>query len=270
VAASAGPSPELAGGLVDRLRQAGCVFAEDEARLLLDAAGSPGELGAMVARRCAGDPLEQVLGWAEFRGLRIAVEPGVFVPRQRTECLVEQALPLARQAASAGGRPVVVDLCCGSGAVAVALAAALDAIELYAADVDQAAVRCAERNLAGVGQVVAGDLFEPLPRALLGRVDVLVANAPYVPTEAIALMPPEARLHEPPVALDGGPDGLDVLHRVVAGARPWLAPGGTVLVECSEGQAAALIDAVVRAGLHPRTAGCEAGGTTVVLGRREG
>src|SRR5919198_868550 len=104
--------------IVSRLRAAGCVFAEDEALLLISAAGSPGELAAMVDRRIAGLPLEHVLGWAEFCGLRIAVDPEVFVPRRRTELLVRQAIALARPGA------VVVDLCCGSGAVGAALAAA--------------------------------------------------------------------------------------------------------------------------------------------------
>jgi release factor glutamine methyltransferase len=105
--------------VIIRLRAAGCVFAEDEARLLISAARTPAELDAMVARRTAGLPLEQVLGWAEFCGLRIAVAPGVFVPRRRTEFLVRQAAELARPGA------VIVDLCCGAGAIGAALAAAV-------------------------------------------------------------------------------------------------------------------------------------------------
>src|SRR3954463_6070240 len=97
--------------VVARLRAAGCVFAEGEAQLLLSEAGAGAEVDVLVARRVAGEPLEQVLGWAECRGLRIAVAPGVFVPRRRTELLVEEALSLARPGA------VVVDLCCGSGAL---------------------------------------------------------------------------------------------------------------------------------------------------------
>src|ERR1700736_5409468 len=118
--------------IVSRLRAAGCVFAEDEARLLLSTARTLDELDAMVDRRVAGVPLEQVLGWAEFCGLRIAVAPGVFVPRRRTELLVREAASLARAAACLGPVPhqlTVVDLCCGSGAVGVALAHALGRIE---------------------------------------------------------------------------------------------------------------------------------------------
>ena len=112
-------------------------------------------------------------------------------------------------------------------------------VELHAADLDPAAVRCARRNVAAAGgRVYQGDLYAPLPKQLRGRVDVLVANAPYVPADAVALMPPEARLYEARVALDGGVDGLDVLRRVAAGAAEWLAPGGRLLVETSEAQAA--------------------------------
>src|SRR5215471_6877902 len=173
------PPPALS-AVVTRLRAAGCVFAEDEARLLVSAARTPAELADMVDRRAAGLPLEHVVGWAEFCGLRIVVTPGVFVPRRRTEFLVRQAIALAQ------ARPVVVDLCCGSGAVGAALAAALDPVELHAADVDPAAVACARRNLAAAGgRVYQGDLYEPLPAALHGRVDLLAANVPYIPTGEI-------------------------------------------------------------------------------------
>jgi release factor glutamine methyltransferase len=225
------------------------VFAEDEAEVLISAAATPAELTAMVDRRASGLPLEQVVGWAGFSGLRIAVAPGVFVPRRRTEFLVRQAIALAPP------RPVIVDLCCGSGAVGAALAAALDPAELHATDIDPAAVRCARRNLAAAGgHVYSGDLFEPLPAALHGRVDILAANVPYVPTGEVALLPAEARLHESRVALDGGGDGLDVLRRVAAQAPLWLAPGGSLLVEISEGQELQACDTTRRGGLVPRVA----------------
>jgi release factor glutamine methyltransferase len=251
--------------VVDRLRAAGCVFAEDEARLLVSTARTPADLAAMVDRRVAGFPLEHVLGWAEFCGLRVAVDPGVFVPRRRSEFLVHQAVASA-------GRPgdgplVVVDLCCGSGAVGLALAAALDPVDLHAADLDPAAVRCARRNLPADAHVYEGDLDAPLPAALRGRVDALVANAPYVPTGEIGLLPPEARVHEPRVALDGGADGLDLLRRVVDAAPGWLAPGGSLLVETSAHQAPALVAAVARAGLTPATTTSDDLAATVVIGR---
>jgi release factor glutamine methyltransferase len=232
--------------VVRTLLGAGCVFAEEEARLLVEQAHTPTELGAMLDRRVAGLPLEQILGWAEFCGRRIAIDPGVFVPRRRTEFLVQQAVR-----AAGGRRPaVVVDLCCGSGAVGVAVAAALGEVELHAVDIDPAAVTCARRNLTALGgQVRVGDLYDPLPQELRGRVDLLVACAPYVPTRAIELLPPESRDHEPRWAVDGGVDGLDVQRPLVLGAPPWLALGGSVLLESSEAQAAALAAVVDRTGL---------------------
>lgn len=248
--------------IVTMLRAAGCVFAEDEARLLVAAAQTPEELSAMVDRRREGLPLEHVLGWAEFRGLRIAVETGVFVPRQRTEYLVHQAIDLV----SAQVGAVIVDLCCGSGALGVAIAAAVREPELHASDIDAASVRCARRNLAAVGgSAYLGDLYRALPGSLRGRVDVLVANVPYVPTDAMPLLPPEARDHEPQVALDGGADGLDVLRRVAAEAPQWLAPGGHLLIETSRRQAPQALDALARTGLSPRMARCEESNATVVI-----
>lgn len=241
------------------LRAAGCVFAEDEATILLDAAG---DLDALVARRVAGEPLEVVVGWAEFCGLRIEIDPGVFVPRRRTELLVREAARLAPPE-----RAVVVDLCCGSGALGVALATMVPSVSLYAADVEPAAVRCARRNVATVGgQVFEGDLDAPLPDALVGRVDLLLANVPYVPSEAIGTMPPEARLYEPLVTLDGGADGLDVLLRVASVAPRWLAPGGRLLVETSEAQVPAASAAFEAVGLAARVVSDEESGGTVLVG----
>ncbi|PZG87549.1 putative protein N(5)-glutamine methyltransferase [Streptomyces sp. NTH33] len=245
------------------MRAAGCVFAEEEAELLLAGARTPDELAALVDRRVAGLPLEQVLGRAEFHGLRIAVEPGVFVPRRRTEFLVDQA------AARAPDASVVVDLCCGSGAVGVALAAVLGPLELHAADIDPAAVRCARRNVTPVnGTVHTGDLFAALPGELRGRVDILAANVPYVPTREVGLLPPEARDHESLVALDGGADGLDVLRRVAAEAPAWLAPGGCLLAETSERQAPQALAVFTRAGLTARLAVSEDLCANVVVGTK--
>jgi release factor glutamine methyltransferase len=270
------PSAPTRSAIVTRLRAAGCVFAEDEARMLIAAAPTPPDLVAMVDRRVAGLPLEHVVGFAQFCGLRIVVAPGVFVPRHRTEFLIREAVRLAHNRDQStdglGSHPpmVVLDLCCGSGAVGVALASALGRVELYAADVDPAAVRCARRNVAAVGgQVYEGDLFDPLPASLRGRVDIVAANVPYVPTEAIGLMPPEARLHEPRVALDGGPDGLDVLRRVAADAPRWLKPGGHLLIETSEQQATNAVAAFTRNGLTARVANSAELNATVVIGTRQ-
>ena len=256
--------------IVRRLRAAGCVFAEDEAALLIAESESPDELDAMVDRRVAGLPLEYLLGWAQFCGLRIAVEPGVFVPRRRTEFLAQQAIELAlasSHSASPARPPIVVDLCCGSGAIGTAVIAAVAFANVFAADIDAAAVRSARLNMAN-GQVYVGDLFEALPPALRGAIDVLVANTPYVPSDAIALMPPEARLYEARIALDGGPDGLDVQRRVAEAAPLWLRPGGHLLVETSEEQApfaAALFESF---GMPARIVHSEELFATVVIGAR--
>jgi release factor glutamine methyltransferase len=257
---SKGALMSVSPSVVMRLRAAGCVFAEDEALLLSTSAGTPDELDAMVEQRAAGLPLEHILGWAEFCGRRIIVGAGVFVPRRRTEFLVEQAACLI----SPGG--VVVDLCCGSGAVGAALGARVEGLELWAVDIDPLAVGCARRNVGG--QVLVGDLYEPLPFSLRGRVDVLVANAPYVPTEAIGLLPPEARLHEPRAALDGGLDGLDVHRGVAAEAASWLAPGGHVLIETSERQSSRTAALLQDAGLTTRVVSSEPLDATVVIGAR--
>jgi release factor glutamine methyltransferase len=245
------------------------VFAEDEASLLIAAARDPAELARLVGQRAAGMPLEQVLGWAEFCGLRIVVEPGVFTPRRRTEFLAGQAILLARRNPAASP-PVVVDLCCGSGAVAAAVAAALPGTDLHAVDIDPAAVRCARRNLAASGQVYQGDLYQPLPGTLRGRVDVLIANAPYVPTAEVGLLPAEARSYEPRSSLDGGADGLAILRRVAAAAPRWLAPGGHLLVETSERQASPMTGIAAGHGMAPRVASSAELAATVVIGRRSG
>jgi len=291
--------------VVARLRAAGCVFAEEEATVLASAAASPAELDAMVARRAGGEPLEQVVGWAEFAGLRVFVDPGVFVPRRRSEFLVEVAVLMAGRQGGTAPR-VVVDLCCGTGALGLAVAVKLDrtveaakavdvarmvhmtravdeaerdgdgvaaadvrlgGVELHAADLDPAAVACARRNLEPAGgHVYAGDLFTALPDSLRGRASVLICNAPYVPTTEIAFMPAEARDHEALMALDGGADGLAILRRAAAEAGAWLAPGGVLLVETSERQATAMAAVMTAAGLTAQVHEDDESGATVVTG----
>ena len=271
------PSPDVA-AVVDRLRAAGCVFAEDEAALLMEEAVSASALEEMVARRVAGLPLEQIVGWAEFCGRRILVEPGVFVPRRRTELVVRVAAETAPAArcgnphpgpmSTGAAAPIVLDLCCGSGAIGLALSDVLGDVELHAVDVDPTAARCARRNLEPVGgHVYAGDLVAPLPGTLRRRVDVIVACPPYVPTGSIASMPPEARDHEPRGALDGGPDGLDLVRRIAAAAADWLTPGGSLVVEAGEPQAVAVAAAFTSHGLEARVERDEEIGATVVVGR---
>ncbi|GAA3564699.1 putative protein N(5)-glutamine methyltransferase [Microlunatus spumicola] len=270
-------SEEAAGfaPLVLRLRAAGCVFAEEEAALILEQAEAVGggatEVDRLATARAGGLPLEQVLGWAALAGVRVAVEPGVFVPRRRTELMVATAVALEPAWPDDHGPVVLLDLCCGSGAVGAAVAHGLRAagtdVEITAADVDPVAVRCARRNLPGA-RVLESDLFAGLPADLRDRVDVLTANVPYVPTDALALMPREAREHEPAFALDGGVDGLEVLRRVAAEAPAWLAPGGTLLVETSERQIDAAQEAMAAAGLTPSVRTDDDLGAVVVLGSR--
>jgi len=237
--------------IVERLRAAGCVFAEDEAEVILSSATTPDEVERMVAQRVEGAPLEIVVGWAQLGGIRFVVSPGVFVPRRRTEFLVE----LGRALSPA----VVLDLCCGSGAVGSAIGAA----ELHATDIDPVAVECARRNVAG--SVYLGDLFDPLPATLRGRVDLITLIAPYVPTDEIALLPREARLYEPAVTLDGGADGLAIVRRVAAEAAQWLAPGGTLLTEVSELQAPRAVELFEAGGLSARVEEDEDRWATVVV-----
>ncbi|WP_454923400.1 hypothetical protein [Actinoallomurus rhizosphaericola] len=140
-------------------------------------------------------------------------------------------------------------------------------VEVYAADIDPAAVACARRNLAAVGgRLYEGDLYKPLPATLRGRVDVLLANVPYVPTGEVPLLPAEARDHEARVALDGGADGLDIARRVTTEAPAWLAPGGHLLFETSDRQVSAALEVVARAGLSARVATCEETDATVIIG----
>lgn len=248
--------------LVARLRAAGCVLAEEEAALLVAAAGSSARLEELVDRRVAGAPLEVVLGRAERYGVVVGVAEGVFVPRHRSALLVEEAVRRARPGS------VVVDLCCGTGALGLAVATRV-AVELHAVDIDPVAVRCARENLATVGgSAYAGDLDAPLPGRLQGRVDLLLASPPYVPTGEVGLLPREARLHEPPHALDGGGDGLDVLRRIAAAAPRWLAPDGVLLLESGAHQVAAAVDVLVRQGFAAGSVTDE--DAAVVVGARAG
>jgi release factor glutamine methyltransferase len=263
-AADPHPSPSL----VARLRAAGCVFAEEEAELLIEAAGGDADtLEALVGRRVAGEPLEPLLGWAAFCGLRVRVLPGVFVPRRRTEFLAERAVALASAAEARRSPAVVLDLCCGAGAIGAVVASRVPEAEVWAADIDEEAVRCARLNLPPE-RVCAGDLFTPLPASLRGRIDVIAVNAPYVPTAEIVRMPVEARLHEPGVALDGGSDGLDLHRRIAAEAADRLAPGGVLLIEASERQAPVSAALFRAAGLEAEVESSEEHDATIVVARR--
>lgn len=249
--------------IANKLRAAGCVFAEDEAKILISAALTTAELDDMVNKRVTGLPLEHILGWTEFCGLRINVDAGVFIPRPRTELLVRHAISLVRSGS------VVVDLCCGSGALGAVIAANVELIELHAVDIDPVAVGCAHKNItSATGHVYEGDLYEPLPSTLRNRVDILIANVPYVPTESIRLLPPEARIYEASVALHGGKDGLDVMRRVATEATLWLVPGGHLFVETSERQVPLVVEIFALSGLTPQVVTDEEREATIVIGTR--
>ena len=246
------------------LRAAGCVFAEEEADVLLVGAGDEAELATMVARRCAGEPLETVVGWVDFCGVRVMVDPGVFVPRRRTQVLARVAIATARDGAT------VVELCCGAGAIAAVVAASVTGVRLFASDTDAAAVRCAQRNLAPYGvRPVVGDLFDAIPKEVAGTVDVLVANVPYVPSAAVEFLPAEAREHEPRIALDGGGDGLDVLRRIAVQAPAWLSTGGCLMVETSLEQVDTASTVMADSGLRPDVVCDDDLDVAVVLGRAQ-
>lgn len=252
--------------VVARLRAAGCVWAEAEAALLREAAADGAGLGSLVERRVAGEPLELVLGWVEFMGRRLRVAPGVFVPRRRTELLARTTIAeaAARAGAGAGRREpvVVVEMCCGVAPVAACLP---PGVEAHAADLSAVALGCARAN-APLATLHEGDLYDALPRTLRGRVDVLAANAPYVPTRRVADMPPEARDHEPLAALDGGDDGVDLHRRLAAAAGGWLATGGVLVVETGRSQTGLTTEAMAAAGLTTTTVEDPEVGGCVVLG----
>jgi release factor glutamine methyltransferase len=209
--------------LTDLLARAGCVAADEEAAELLAAAGGErSKLVSLVHRRLRGEPLAWVTGQAAFGELVVTVEPGTYVPRW-------QSLELAARAAARlpeGGR--AIDLCTGSGAIAAALQLRRRSSRIVATDIDPGAVACARAN--GV-DALRGNLFEPVPSEFEGSTDVVVAVVPYVPTSALQYLPHDARAYELPSHYHGGPDGTDVLRRVIAGAPKFLRPGGALLLE---------------------------------------
>jgi release factor glutamine methyltransferase len=227
--------------VLEALAAGGSVEPGVEADALLDAANDgAGPIERLVARRLDGEPIPWITGWVRFCDTRVLVEPGVFVPRPQTEALARRAVALLP---SDG---IAVDLCTGSGAIATVLRSEHPAATVIATDVDPIAVACARRN--GV-EAFPGDLDEPLPPAMRGRVDVVTGVVPYVPTEELHLLPRDVLGHEPVRALDGGPGGTAVLERAARTSAHWLRPGGTVLLELGGDQADALSATMADAGL---------------------
>lgn len=230
----------MATDVVEQLRAAGCVFAEDEAALLIEASTDERDLADLVERRRAGEPLEHVVGFVEFCGSRYRLGPGVFVPRQRSALLVDEAVRL--------GGTAVLDLCCGCGALGLAVHQRLGG-DLVSTDLSPDAVAYARAN--GVETAYVGDLFSAVPASDRGRFDLILANTPYVPSGAITGMPRDSRDFEPRLAVDGGADGMDLQRTVLTQAHHWLAPDGYLLIETSRHQVEALATDASDAGWTP-------------------
>jgi release factor glutamine methyltransferase len=227
--------------VVRALAEGGCVAPDAEAEALLRASSEQVRpLEELIARRLRGEPLAWITGWVRFCGIHIRVDPGVFVPRPHTETLARRAASLLPV------EGIAVDLCTGSGAVGVVLGSGRPKATVVATDVDPVAVACARRN--GVGALV-GNLDEPLPPSIRGRVDVMTAVVPYVPTEELHLLPRDVLDNEPRRALDGGPRGTTVLVQAAEAAARWLRPGGSVLLEIGGNQAGELTTTLADIGL---------------------
>ncbi len=211
------------------------VLGVDQARLaLLDQVADEhaARFEALVARRARREPLQHLLGSVGFRHVELAVGPGVFVPRPETELLAGWAVERALEV----GEPVVVDLCTGSGAIACAVADEVPSARVHAVELDPAAHAWAARNLAGTGvELRLGDMADAFDD-LAGGVDVVTCNPPYIPLDAWESVAPEARDHDPQLALFSGDDGLDAVRVVAARAAQLLRPGGWVGVEHADVQ----------------------------------
>lgn len=231
-----------------RLREAGVASPERDADLLLAhvlgirlgrvplvdalAAREQEAYDALVVRRAAREPLQHLTGTAAFRHVELAVGPGVFVPRPETELLAGWAIEQAQAVAA----PVVVDLCTGSGAVAAAVKDEVPDAEVHAVELDEQAYAWAERNLSGTGvDLRHGDMATAFDD-LLGTVDVVVCNPPYIPLEAWESVAAEARDHDPHLALFSGQDGLDAMRVLERRAAQLLRPGGVVGAEHADVQ----------------------------------
>jgi release factor glutamine methyltransferase len=227
--------------LVATLARAGCVAAIDEAAELLAASADEGQLRELVKRRVKGEPLAWVVGHTRFCGLDVAVEAGVFVPRWQSETLAREASGYLH------GDGIAIDLATGSGAVALALSHDHPRATVVATELDARAVACARRN--GV-EVYQGHLFDPLPPAIAGRVDVVVGVLPYVPSAMLASLPRDARDHEPAASLDGGADGLALVRIAVAQAPAWLRIGGLLALEVGQDQVDDVLDRLSASGFR--------------------
>ena len=211
-------------------------------------------LSSLVARRANREPLQHLIGFQEFWGLSFKVGPDVFIPRPETECIIEAALTF-REALKSLTSPIVVDIGTGSGCLAVALAKELPQAQIYATDLSSEALSIAEENARAHGvsgrlRFLKGDLYGPLKRqGLACQINLLVSNPPYIPQTSLEDLQPEVRDYEPRMALDGGVDGLEVYRRLLVEAPALLAPGGIMILELGQGQAADVGALAIRSGL---------------------
>jgi release factor glutamine methyltransferase len=244
--AAAGESQPLkdAASVVEALRAGGSVFAEDEASLLLAAAHDADDLATLLSRRLRGEPLEHVVGSVVFGGVTLRVGAGMFVPRQRSVQLATLTVAECRRRQPA----TMLELCCGVAPLAATVERADAAERAVASDHDERCVAVARENLR-TPYVFVGDLFDAIPQSFRHGCDVVAVVPPYVPAGEAHLLAREARDHEPPEALYGGADGLNVVRRILANVAEWLAPGGTLLIEMHKVQAQAAIDVAAAADL---------------------
>lgn len=193
---------------------------------------------ALVERRVRREPLQHITGWVSFAGIELKSDGRALVPRPETELLAVAATGLLRESARLSAMPVV-DLCTGSGAIALAIVAAMPGAEVWATDLSAEALALAGDNCAALGvatELAQGDLFDALPDGLCGRVGLVCANPPYIAEAELEQLPPEVRDHDPRVALDGGADGMSCIRRIAGALAEWLAPGGQALIEVGDGQ----------------------------------
>ncbi len=248
--------------LVAALRAAGCVFAEDEARILCAAAADADELDRMLQRRVAGEPLEPIVGRVEFAGMDLPVGPGVFVPRQRTRLLAEAAVDAVREVR---GSAVFLEAFAGVAPLAAVVHAADPEVEIHVTDIDAEPLEYARRHLPAAAGIHVGSVLEGLPQDLRGRIDVIAAVPPYVPVGEAGFLPREARDYEPSSALFGGEDGLDLVRALLTAASEWLRPDGRVLIEMNHEQCADAAAYGERHGLDARVVPGDDGQTAVLV-----
>ena len=244
VPAAQADAVQLAGHLL------GLDRGEVAARAILGT-GAPEGLEELVARRAAREPLQHIVGTAPFRRLELQVGPGVFIPRPETELLVELVVERLREDLAQGlGRPVVVDLCTGSGAIAAAIADEVPHARVHAIELDPQALQWARRNLEGTRVDLREGDATKAPEDLRGRCAAVVSNPPYVPARE-PITQPEVLVHDPAAALwGGGDDGMDMPRRIIAAAAELLRPGGWCVLEHAESQAEDMQGQMRRAGFE--------------------